>query len=69
MRRKQCRIYKMEMETAVVKWPEECYTCEANKICLKCAGILNAECGSLERVTEEFCRKYKEFMEDNKEVQ
>lgn len=52
-----------------LKWPEECYTCEANKICLKCAGTLNAECGGPEKVTEEFCRKYKEFMEDNKEVQ
>lgn len=47
-----------------LRWPEECYTCEANKICLKCAGTLNAECGDPERVTEKFCGRYKKSMEE-----
>lgn len=47
-----------------LRWPEECYTCEANKICLKCAGTLNAECGDPEWVTEKFCGRYKKSMEE-----
>lgn len=47
-----------------LRWPEECYTCEANKICLKCAGALNAECGEPEQVTEKFCSRYKKSMEE-----
>lgn len=58
----------IEYEEAL-KWPRECYTCEANKICLKCAGSLNAECGDPEQVSEEFCRRYKEFVKNNKELQ
>lgn len=50
-----------------LRWPQECYTCKANKICLKCAGTLNAECGDPEKVTEEFCKRYKQFMEEYKE--
>lgn len=45
-----------------LRWPEECYACEANKICFKCAGTLNAECGDPERVTNEFCSRYRDFM-------
>ena len=47
-----------------LRWPEECYACEANKICFKCAGTLNAECGGPERVTDKFCSRYKDFVED-----
>lgn len=46
-----------------LSWPEECYNCRANKICLKCPGELNAECGEPEKVTERFCAKYKQAME------
>lgn len=45
-----------------LRWPEECYTCEANKICLKCAGALNAECGDPERTSKRFCEKYKKML-------
>lgn len=45
-------------------WPEECKSCEAQKVCFKCAGILTAECGSPHRVTDEFCdRVKKEYRE------
>lgn len=47
-----------------LRWPEECYACEANRICFKCAGTLNAECGGPERVTDKFCSRYKDFVED-----
>lgn len=49
-----------------LRWPKECYSCEANQICLKCAGALNAECGDSQRVTGEFCRRYQEFMREYK---
>ena len=40
-------------------WPEECKSCEAQKVCFKCAGTLTAECGSPHRVTDEFCKRVK----------
>lgn len=42
-------------------WPEECKSCEAQKVCFKCAGILTAECGSPHRVTDEFCDRVKKI--------
>ena len=42
-------------------WPEECKTCKAQKGCFKCAGMLNAECGSPHKVTEEFLRQSKKM--------
>ena len=36
-------------------WPEKCRTCEANKICFKCAGTMDTECESVNRVIREFC--------------
>ncbi|OUP03183.1 radical SAM protein [Drancourtella sp. An210] len=43
-------------------WPEECWTCEANKVCFKCAGTLAAECGSVHKVTREFCERVKQYL-------
>ena len=40
-------------------WPEECKSCEVQKVCFKCAGTLAAECGSPHRVTDEFCDRVK----------
>lgn len=40
-------------------WPEECKSCEAQKVCFKCAGTLAAECGNPHRVTDEFCKRVK----------
>lgn len=40
-------------------WPIECKTCEANKVCFKCAGTLAAECGGPTQVTASFCNKIK----------
>ena len=45
-----------------LRWPEECYVCEANRICFKCAGTLNAECGNPERTSKQFCEKYKNVL-------
>ena len=42
-------------------WPQECKTCEAQSVCFKCAGTLAAECGSAERVSEEFCSKVRKI--------
>ena len=38
-----------------LEWPEKCRTCEYRTVCMKCAGTLAAECGSADRVTDEFC--------------
>lgn len=57
----------IEYEESLI-WPRECYECEANKICLKCVGVLNAECGSCDKVRETFCRKYKKYMDEFREV-
>lgn len=46
-----------------LSWPVECLSCKANKICLKCPGILNAECGDPEQVGDSFCGKYINFIE------
>lgn len=46
-----------------LQWPKECFQCKANKICLKCSGMLNAECGGPDKVTEQFCRRYKKLFE------
>ncbi len=47
-----------------LRWPQQCYSCEASKICFKCAGTLNAECGGPQQVTEEFCEKYKKVIKE-----
>lgn len=47
-------------------WPEECKTCKAQKGCFKCAGMLNAECGSPHKVTEEFCDRVKRWLDEGK---
>ena len=50
-----------------LKWPEECYKCEANKICFKCAGTLNVECGDCNKVTDKFCQKVKKYFNEKGE--
>ena len=47
-------------------WPEECKTCKVQKACFKCAGMLNAECGSPHKVTEEFCERIKKWFDEEK---
>src|SRR5699024_8017838 len=49
-----------------LEWPEECKTCEAQKVCFKCAGTLAAECGSPHQVTEEFCNSVKKYYNKEK---
>ncbi len=55
----------IEYEEAL-EWPEECKTCKANTVCVKCAGTLAAECGSPHQVTEEFCNTVKQFYDEKK---
>ena len=47
-------------------WPTECTTCNVQKACFKCAGILSAECGSPHNVSDEFCNKVKKYYDDEK---
>lgn len=49
-----------------LKWPDKCYTCKANTICFKCAGVLNAECGDPERVTDDFCQQYISYVNERR---
>lgn len=47
-------------------WPEECKTCKVQNVCFKCAGSLSAECGSVHRVTNEFCDRIKKYYNEDK---
>ena len=49
-----------------LEWPEECRTCETQKVCFKCAGTLAAECGSPHRVTEEYCGRVRKIYDEVK---
>lgn len=44
-----------------LSWPEECAGCEAKTVCMKCPGLLAAECGDPQRVTPAFCNRIKEM--------
>lgn len=50
-----------------LRWPDKCYTCKVQEGCLRCAGILSAECGGPEEVTEEFCNKVKQYYDEEAE--
>lgn len=45
----------------VLDWPQECKTCEANKVCLKCMASIATESGSNEKVPMEYCGKVREW--------
>ena len=46
-----------------IKLPEKCTDCKYEGFCKKCPGILCAECGSCENVTDAFCEEVKELYE------
>ena len=45
-------------------WPKECKSCEVRGACYRCAGLLAAECGGPEQVTEEFCQRVKKYLKE-----
>lgn len=45
-------------------WPEECRSCEAQRVCFKCAGVLAAECGSPYQVSERYCGRIKRLYKE-----
>lgn len=45
-----------------LRWPVECTTCEARLVCRRCAGSLAARSGSAQRVDEEFCKRFREYV-------
>lgn len=56
----------MEYEEQL-EWPQECKTCKAQEGCLRCAGILSAECGGPQQVREEFCNRVKQYYDKKEE--
>lgn len=42
-----------------IKMPEACTDCKYSKFCLRCPGVLMAECGSFRDVNESFCERAK----------
>ena len=46
-----------------IKLPEKCTDCKYEGFCKKCPGILCAECGSCENVTDAFCEEVKALYE------
>lgn len=48
-------------------WPKECMTCKVNKVCVKCAGTLAAECGSVHSISESFCSRVKKYYDEERD--
>lgn len=48
--------------------PPECSDCRYSRYCLRCPGILSAECGSYDRVSDDFCNRTKRLYEERKEM-
>ena len=48
----------MEISSKIHK-PEACNNCKYEEYCLRCPGVLSAECGSYETVSEDFCQRAK----------
>ena len=46
-----------------IKKPEGCNNCKFEGFCIKCPGILTAECGDYYKVNEEFCNKARTLYE------
>lgn len=44
--------------------PEKCEGCKYSKYCARCPGILSAECGNYDQVTDEFCERARKVYED-----
>ena len=42
-----------------IKKPEKCNNCKYEEYCVRCPGILSAECGSYDSINEEFCEDAK----------
>ena len=45
-----------------LEWPEECFSCEINKICFKCIGDLCVENDGLKLTSDFFCEKKKNII-------
>ena len=48
----------MEITSKIHK-PEACNNCKYEEYCLRCPGVLAAECGSYDQVSEDFCQRAK----------
>lgn len=52
---------QLNTELLALYVPEACVDCRYAKFCIRCPGILSAECGSCSSVTEEFCENAKKL--------
>lgn len=48
-----------------LEWPEECKICPANKICFKCAATIASASGSVNKVSDKFCREVCDLYDEN----
>ena len=46
-------------ELTKIKMPTSCEQCKYSEFCLRCPGVLMAECGSYNKVDEAFCNRAK----------
>lgn len=51
------RLIKMEL-------PKKCEGCKYSKFCARCPGILSAECGNYDQITEAFCARARKVYEE-----
>lgn len=50
---------KLLLELNKIKMPNECSDCQYSAFCSRCPGVLAAECGGCNQVTESFCENAK----------
>ena len=51
-----------------LSWPVACGECEVRKVCRMCAGSLASRSGSISRVDESFCEKFKKYVKEEREI-
>lgn len=50
-----------------LRWPDACYKCEARQVCRMCAGSIATHSGSICKVNEDFCNKFKTYVKRESE--
>ena len=58
---------KMVDYEEALRWPDACYHCEAFEVCRMCAGSLAARSGSVHKVDDNFCEKFKKYVKEVRE--
>lgn len=50
-----------------LRWPVACQKCEVREVCRMCAGSLASRSGSVSKVDETFCKKFRQYIKEERE--